>query len=58
MNKKILSIIVLLALLLIIYVVYNNYINKNNLSIKTTTTKELIGGETDDYGCLIGAGYQ
>ncbi|MDD3156390.1 MAG: hypothetical protein PHP14_03205 [Candidatus Pacebacteria bacterium] len=58
MNKKTLLIIALLALLLIVYVVYANYANKSNLNIKTTTTKELIGGETDEHGCLIGAGYQ
>lgn len=58
MNKKTLLIIIFLVLLLITYFIYNGFNNKINENIITTTTKELIGGETDEHGCLIGAGYQ
>jgi len=56
MNKKIIGVIVVVIVILMVVVVWNY--PKNDSSSKTETNEEeLIGGDQDEHGCMLMAGY-
>ena len=57
MNKKIIIFIFSVVLIIAFIWIYQVYKTKNVKNITTSTT-QLIGGDKDSHGCLIGAGYQ